>query len=238
MKEEKYEIKKGKFFTLKDLPEEERPRERLLKFGSESLSIQELLQIILRSGHKGESVALLSQRLLSHFGNLKKLFEASIEELMQIKGIGLAKATQIKAVFEIAKRYNLQIDEKMKQNKISSPYDVFKLVKAKIKDYKKEHFYILALNTKNFVVSEISIGTLNASLVHPREVFIEAIKARANSIILVHNHPSGDLTPSEDDIKITKELIEGGKILGIEVLDHIIITENSYLSFKMKGLLK
>lgn len=232
-----YKIRKSKSFTLRDLPEEERPRERLLKFGSESLSIQELLQIILRSGHKGESVALLSQKLLTHFGNLKRLLEASIEELMQIKGMGFAKAAQIKAVFELAKRYNLYQEEK-NFKRISSPEDVFKLVKAKIKDYKKEHFYILALNTKNSVVCEISVGTLNASLVHPREVFIEAIKNRANSIILVHNHPSGDLTPSEDDIKITKKLVEGGKILGIEVLDHVIITENSYFSFKTKGLLK
>lgn len=232
-----YKTKKNRSFTLRDLPEEERPRERLLKFGSESLSIQELLQIVLRSGHKGESVALLSQKLLSHFGNLKRLFEASIEELMQIKGIGFAKAAQIKAVFELAKRYSLYQEEK-DLKRISSPEDVFKLIKAKIKDYKKEHFYILALNTKNSVICEISVGTLNASLVHPREVFAEAIKNRANSIILVHNHPSGDLTPSEDDIKITKKLIEGGKILGIEVLDHIIITENSYFSFKSKGLLK
>lgn len=236
MKEKEYKVKKSKSFTLRDLPKEERPRERLLKFGCESLSVQELLQIILRSGHKGESVALLSQKLLSHFGNLKRLLEAGIEELMEVKGMGFAKAAQIKAVFELARRYNLYQEENFKR--ISSPEDVFKIVKSKIKNYKKEHFYILALNTKNSIVCEISVGTLNASLVHPREVFAEAIKNRANSIILVHNHPSGDLTPSEDDIKITKKLVEGGKILGIEVLDHIIITENSYLSFKSKGLLK
>ncbi len=238
MENSKYKIKRDKSFTLKDLPEEERPRERLLKFGSESLSIQELLQIILRSGSRGESVSNLSQKLLSHFGNLNKLLEASIEELMEVKGVGLAKAAQIKAVYEIVRRYNSYIEKSKELKKIMSPQDVFKFVKGKLKDYKKEHFYIVALNTRNQVISEISVGTLNASLVHPREVFAEAIKSRANSIILVHNHPSGDLTPSEDDLKITKTLIEGGKILNIEILDHIIISENSYFSFKSKGLIK
>ncbi|GIW67654.1 MAG: hypothetical protein KatS3mg096_522 [Candidatus Parcubacteria bacterium] len=156
---------------------------------------------------------------------------------MSIKGLGLAKATQIKAVLELAKRYNLQIEEQPKAKKILSPEDVFKLIKSKLKDYNKEHFYIIALNTRNYVISEISIGTLNSSLVHPREVFAEAIRQRANSIILVHNHPSGDPTPSEDDITITKRLQEAGKLLGIEILDHIIITKTSYLSFKNSKLI-
>jgi DNA repair protein RadC len=237
MKNKKYKLPKTKSFTLRDLPKEERPRERLIEFGAEALSIQELLQIILRSGTSGESVALLSQKLLSHFGNLKSLLEASLEELMSIKGLGLAKATQIKAVLELAKRYNLQIEEQPRLKKILSPEDVFKLIKSKLKDYNKEHFYIIALNTRNYVISEISIGTLNSSLVHPREVFAEAIRQRANSIILVHNHPSGDPTPSEDDITITKRLQEAGKLIGIEVLDHIIITKTSYFSFKNKGIL-
>ncbi|MEM2174326.1 MAG: DNA repair protein RadC [Candidatus Micrarchaeia archaeon] len=238
MKNNKYKVQKVKFFTLRDLPKDERPRERLIKFGAEALSIQELLQIILRSGRSGESVAVLSQKLLSHFGNLKNLLEASLEELMSIKGIGLAKATQIKAVLELAKRYNLQIEEKTKSKKILSPEDVFKLIRSKLKDYNKEHFYIIALNARNYIISEISIGTLNTSLVHPREVFAEVIRQRANSIILVHNHPSGDPEPSKDDIEITKRLQEAGKLLGIEILDHIIITKNSYFSFKNKGILK
>lgn len=222
-------------FTIRDLPEEERPRERLLKYGESALSLQELLQIILRTGNKGESVATLSQKLLAHFGNLQKLKEASIEELMSIKGIGLAKAVQIKAALELGKRAETTYEKK--QKKIITPQDVFKLMKSKLKDYTKEYFYLISLNSRGMVISEISIGILNASLVHPREVFAEAIKQRANSIILVHNHPSGDPSPSKEDIKITKRLKKAGKILGIEVIDHIIITKNSYLSLKNKGLL-
>ncbi|MEM5831547.1 MAG: DNA repair protein RadC [Candidatus Aenigmatarchaeota archaeon] len=224
-----------KSFTVRDLPKEERPRERLVKYGESALSLQELLQIILRTGNKGESVVTLAQKLLVHFGNLQKLKEASIEELMSIKGIGLAKAVQIKAALELGRRAEITLERK--QKKIISPQDVFKLMKSKLKDYSKEHFYIISLNSRNAIINEISIGTLNASLVHPREVFAEAIRQRANSIILVHNHPSGDPTPSKDDIKITKKLKEAGKILGIEVLDHIIITRNSYLSFKNKNLI-
>lgn len=224
-----------KSFTVRDLPKEERPRERLVKYGESALSLQELLQIILRTGNKGESVVTLAQKLLAHFGNLQNLKEASIEELMSIKGIGLAKAVQIKAALELGRRAEITLERK--QKKIISPQDVFKLMKSKLKDYSKEHFYIISLNSRNAIISEISIGTLNASLVHPREVFAEAIRQRANSIILVHNHPSGDPTPSKDDIKITKKLKEAGKILGIEVLDHIIITRNSYLSFKNKNLI-
>lgn len=224
-----------KSFTVRDLPKEERPRERLVKYGESALSLQELLQIILRTGNKGESVVTLAQKLLVHFGNLQKLKEASIEELMSIKGIGLAKAVQIKAALELGRRAEITLERK--QKKIISPQDVFKLMKSKLKDYSKEHFYIISLNSRNAIINEISIGTLNASLVHPREVFDEAIRQRANSIILVHNHPSSDPTPSKDDIKITKKLKEAGKILGIEVLDHIIITRNSYLSFKNKNLI-
>ncbi|MEO9365082.1 MAG: DNA repair protein RadC, partial [Nitrososphaera sp.] len=161
--------------------------------------------------------------------------EASIEELMSIKGIGLAKATQIKAALELGRRAELTIETR--KRKILSPEDVFKLMKSKLKDYSKEHFYIIALTTRNTVICEISIGTLNSSLVHPREVFNEAIRHKANSIILVHNHPSNDPTPSKDDIEITKRLIESGKILDIEVLDHIIITKNNYFSFKEKKLI-
>lgn len=226
-----------KSFTIRDLPKEERPRERLVKFGPEALSIQELLQIILSSGYSGESVSSLAQKLISHFGSLQKLKEASLEELMEIKGIGLAKACKIKAVFELGKRS--EIDETQnKRKKILSPQDVFKLMKSKIKDFTREHFYIICLNSRNMVISEISVGTLNASLVHPREVFAEAIKNKAASVTLVHNHPSGDPEPSDDDLKITKRLIESGKILGIEVIDHIIVTKSKYFSFKEKKLIK
>jgi len=226
-----------KSFTLHDLPPEERPRERLVRFGEQALSAQELLQLILGRGIAGESVAITAQKLLSHFGSLQKLSEANIEELSQVKGIGLAKAAQIKAAFEIGRRISSQAPA-YKQKDLSSPEKVFKLVRSKLKDHSKEHFYLIALDSRNWSISEVSLGTLDANLVHPREAFSEAIKNRAASVIFVHNHPSGDPEPSEDDLAITKRLVEAGKILGIKVIDHIIVAKNRFLSLKEKGLLK
>ena len=218
-------------FTIHDLPKEERPRERLVQFGEQVLSTQELLQLILGRGIAGESVAVTAQKLLSQFGSLQKLAEASIEELSLIKGIGLAKAAQIKAVFEIGRRLSNQTPS-YKSKEFTDPKKVYRLIKSKLKDYHKEHFYIIVLNSKNWSVAEVSIGSLNASIVHPREVFAEAIKNKAASVIFVHNHPSGDPEPSEGDLEITKRLVEAGKILGIEVIDHIIVTKNNFFSFK------
>jgi len=225
-----------KSFTIRDLPKEERPRERLSKFGEQALSAQELLQIILGRGIKGESVAITAQKLLSHFGSLQKIAEASLEELSSIKGIGLAKASQIKAAFEIGRRLSQQSLPYTKKQ-LTDPKKVWALIKEKLRDYHKEHFYVICLNSRNHSVAEVSIGSLNASIVHPREVFSEAIKNKSASIILAHNHPSGSLEPSEEDLEITKRLVEAGKILGIEVVDHIIITKEGYLSFKEKGLI-
>jgi len=225
-----------KSFTIRDLPKDERPRERLIKFGEQALSIQELLQLILGKGVTGESVAITAQKLLSHFGSLEKLAEASIEELSSIKGVGLAKACQIKAVFEISRRLSTQTPS-YKSKELTDPQKVYQLIKNKLKDYHREHFYIIALNSRNQSIAEISIGSLNASIVHPREVFVEAIKNRAASVIFVHNHPSGNPEPSREDIELTKRLIEAGKILGIEVLDHIIVTKTNFISFKEKKLL-
>jgi|UniRef100_A0A7C3UPS2 DNA repair protein RadC len=226
----------GKSFTIHDLPKEERPRERLVKFGEEALSAQELLQLILGRGVAGESVAVTAQKLLTKFGSLQGLAEASIEELSSIKGIGLAKAAQLKAVFEIARRISTQTPD-YKSKELTNPEKVYQLMKSKLKDYHREHFYLLALNIRNWSISEVSIGTLDSSLVHPREVFAEAIKKKAASVILVHNHPSGVPEPSKDDIEITKRLVEAGKIVGIEVIDHVIITKERFFSFKAKGLL-
>ena len=225
-----------KSFTIHDLPAEERPRERLVKFGEQALSAQELLQLILGRGIAGESVTVTAQKLLSKFGSLQKLAEASIEELSSIKGIGLAKAAQIKAVFEIGRRLSTQVPP-YKSKELSDPKKVYQLIKSKLKDYHKEHFYIISLNSRNHSIAEVSVGNLNTSIVHPREVFAEAIKNKAASVIFVHNHPSGDPEPSEDDLVITKRLVEAGKILGIEVGDHIIITKNGFFSFKDKGLI-
>ena len=226
----------SKSFTINDLPKEERPRERLVKFGEQALSVQELLQLILGRGIAGESVVITAQKLLSQFGSLQKLAEASIEELFSVKGIGLAKATQMKAAFEIGRRLSTQATP-YKSKELTDPEKVYRLIKNKLKDYHKEHFYIIVLNSRNWSVAEVSMGSLNASIVHPREVFAEAIKNKAASVIFVHNHPSGDPEPSEGDLITTKRLVEAGKILEIEVVDHIIITNNNFLSFKEHKLL-
>ena len=218
-----------KSFTIHDLPKEERPRERLVKFGEQALSTQELLQLILGRGIAGESVAVTAQKLLTQFGSLQKLSEASIEELSSVKGIGLAKATQIKAAFEIGRRLSTQT-EPYKSKELTNPEKVFKFMRSKIKDYKKERLYAIALNTRGWTVNEISVGALDSSMAHPREAFSEAIKSNASSVIFVHNHPSGNTEPSEEDVKLTKRLMKAGELLGIKVLDHIIITTKNFRS--------
>ena len=222
---------------MHDLPLSERPRERLSKLGSEALSSQEILALILGRGIKGESVIVTSQKLLSKFGNLKNLASASIEELTQIKGIGPAKAAQIKATFELSKRLENSSGEATKIT-VKSPEDVVKTARNLLKGKKKEHFLVICLDTRNHLIktSTVSIGSLDCSIVHPREVFKDAISSSAASVIFIHNHPSGDPTPSEDDIKMTKRLIEAGEIIGIEVLDHIIICDSEHLSMKAKNL--
>lgn len=225
-----------KSFTILDLPLEERPRERLINFGEQALSLHELLQIILGRGVRGESVSITAQKLLSHFGGLERLSQASVYELSLIKGIGLAKAAQIKAAFEIGRRL-FTGNQNYKNKELTNPEKVYKLIKSKLKNYHKEHFYIIILNSRNHKIEEVSVGTLNASIVHPREVFSEAIRNNAASVIFAHNHPSGDPEPSKDDLEITKKLADSGKILGIEVLDHIIATKDKFLSFKEQGLI-
>ena len=187
-------------------------------------------------GIAGESVVVTAQKLLAQFGSLQKLAEASIEELSLVKGIGLAKAAQIKAAFEIGRRLFTQTSP-YKSKELTDPEKVYRLVKNKLKDFNKEHFYLISLNSRNYSVSEISLGTLDANLVHPREVFSEAIKSKAASVILVHNHPSGNLEPSENDLHITKILGKAGEILDIKVIDHIIITKSEFLSMKSRNLI-
>jgi DNA repair protein RadC len=225
-------------FTIHDLPLSERPRERLIKLGSEALSSPEVLALLLGRGIKGESVMLTAQKLLSKFGNLKNIASASVEELIQTKGIGPAKAAQIKAAFELSKRLEDSFDESPKIT-VKSPDSAIKAAKNQLKGKKKEHFLVLCLDTRNHLINthKVSIGSLDCSIVHPREVFKEAISSCAASVIFVHNHPSGDPTPSEDDIKLTKRLVEAGEIIGIEVLDHIIVCDKDFLSMKAKNLL-
>jgi DNA repair protein RadC len=228
--------------TLNDLPADERPRERLVKYGVESLSLQELLSLIFGQGVKGESVVNISQKLISNFGSLDQISEASIEELKEIKGLGLAKACQLKACFEISRR--LKKEENLSRNKkknkiINSPKDIFPLLKEKIINFHKEYFMVASLDNRNKIINVhmVSVGTLNSSLIHPRETFEVAIKSHAAAIIICHNHPSGELKPSEDDLIITQNLVKAGKLLGIEVSDHLIITKDGYYSFKERKLI-
>ena len=225
-----------KSFTIHDLPKEERPRERLEKFGPEALSAQELLALILGRGINGESVMVTSQKILSRFGSLESLQDASIEDFKELKGLGTAKAAQLKACIEISRRINNVASDQISRNKkqrISSPKGVYQQVKSKIKDYAKEHFLVLSYDTRNYPIGIdiISIGTLDSNLVHPRETFESAIRRHAAKIIIAHNHPSGDVSPSKEDEEITTQLIRAGQILGILVLDHIIVSINNYFSF-------
>ncbi|HBG22290.1 MAG: DNA repair protein RadC [Syntrophaceticus sp.] len=223
--------------TIKNMPEDLRPRERLKKAGSAALSTAELLAIILRTGVKEESAIQLAHRILLEPRGLRFLTEAAFDELCQIKGVGLAKAAQIKASLELGKR--LACLEPDLKPAIHNPDEAGSLVMEEMCYLDREHFRVMLLNTKNRVLGleTVSIGSLNASLVHPREVFKNAIQRSAAAIILIHNHPSGDPSPSPEDLEITVRLCEAGRLLGIEILDHIIIGDHVYASFREKGLI-
>lgn len=222
-------------FTLRDVPKEERPRERMLRYGASALSNAELLAILLRTGTKSESAVTLAQHLLNKSEGLRQLVDMKTEQLTSIKGIGIAKALQVQAAFELAKRLARSRVDAMAA--VRSPQDVANLLMEELRYFKKEHFVCLFLNTKNQVIAKetLSVGTLNASLVHPREVFRAAIERSSASIICAHNHPSGDPTPSPEDIDITNRLKEAGELIGIELLDHLIIGDHSYVSLKELG---
>ena len=231
-------VKIKRSFTIRDLPDSERPRERLLRLGVEALSSPEILVLLLGRGTRGESVMVTAQKLISRFGSLKGIDSASLEELCKVNGIGLAKATQLKAAFELSRRLEGS-SEPGKRVTIHNPEDIVREVEGRLKGKKKEHFLTLPLNTRNQLldVVVVSIGSLDTSIVHPREAFKEAISASAAAVIFVHNHPSGDPQPSAEDIKLTKRLVEAGEVLGIDVLDHIIIGDNEHLSLKAQNLL-
>lgn len=222
---------------IRDMPEDERPRERLLKYGPEALSNAELLAIILRTGTQKENVINLCSRIFSEY-SIKQLSQANVSKLTEIHGIGEAKAAQIAAVFELARKLESFTDEP--KRKIRSPADVYSILYPKMREQKRERLVALLLDTKNQVLREevISIGSLNANIVHPREVFKAALMESCASVILSHNHPSGDPTPSREDIAVTEKLVEGGKLLGIDVLDHVVIGEGRYVSLKDEGYVR
>ena len=215
---------------IKDISKENRPRERFLKHGPEALSESELFAILLRTGSKGENVIEMSNRLINEYG-MDKLFDCSLKELQEIKGIGPSKAMQILTIAEITKRSNIF---KKRIKKITCANDVFDLFHDRLKDEKQEHFYVLMLNNMNYIVEEklISKGILDKTLIHPREIFRFAIKNAVSKIILLHNHPDGDPTPSRNDLDITEELAKAGDLIGIKVVDHIIIGNGEKWSWK------
>jgi DNA repair protein RadC len=220
---------------IRDVHIADRPRERLIRQGAESLSNQELIAILLRTGTKQESVLVLANRILSSFDKIQDLKDATIEELMQVKGVGKAKAVQLLAAAEIGKRMYRKHSEG--RYTIRSPEDAAAYLMTDMASLNQEHFVVLFLNVKNEILHKqtIFIGSLNSSIVHPREIFREAVKRSAASIIVAHNHPSGNPSPSPEDIEVTKRLIEAGSIMGIELLDHVIIGDHQFLSLKEKG---
>ncbi|KRF18567.1 RadC family protein [Paenibacillus sp. Soil787] len=222
---------------LREVPQEERPRERMLQYGAGALSHAELLAILLRTGTVSESALRLAGRILSESGGLRSLVDMSKDQLTQIKGIGDAKALQIQAGIELGRR--LAKSTFAERVTIRSPKDIADLVSEDLRYLQKEHFVCLFLNTKNHLLAQetLSMGSLNASIVHPREVFRAAIKRSSASIICVHNHPSGDPTPSPEDIQLTHRLMEAGTIIGIEVLDHVIIGDQRFISLKEQGFM-
>jgi DNA repair protein RadC len=225
--------------TLKitDLPESERPSERLLRYGPETLSNAELLAVILRCGTKKENIITLCSNLLQKSGGLNGLLSITSEEIIDIHGFGSAKAAQIISISEIYRRFKSY--KSGDEYKITQPKDAADFVMEEMRNLKQERLRVIMLNTKNLVLSvkDVSIGSLNSSIVHPREVFCEAIKKNSASIIICHNHPSGDATPSSEDINVTKRLKECGKLIGIDLIDHIIIGDGKYISLKEKGIL-
>ncbi|WP_262122467.1 RadC family protein [Anaerococcus sp. Marseille-Q5996] len=223
--------------SIKDFDLDDRPREKLISKGADGLSDEELLAIIISTGTKEKNVIELSREILQTF-SYESLADIEVSELTKIKGIKSAKASSIVASLRFGQRIAQKTMEK-KITKIKNSEDIYQYLKNEVQDKKNECFYAILLDTKNVIISKevISIGTLDASIVHPREAFKPAIKKSAKSIVFAHNHPSGDFTPSKDDFRITQRLVEAGEILDIEVLDHIIIGKDGYYSFKKENFI-
>lgn len=220
------------------MPEHERPRERLQSAGPEALSNAELLAILIKTGTKGETAIDIAGKLLSKHGSLQALAELSVKELSQTDGIGAAKACEIIAALELSRRAGTHRDGL--RPRITCPKDVARLVGPEMAPLKKEQFRLALLNAKNELTRMITVseGTLTGSLTHPREVFREAVREAAAAVLLIHNHPSGDPEPSDDDVKTTRGLVKAGEIIGIQVLDHVIVASGGFRSMKEAGLLE
>ena len=218
----------GTSIRIKDLPDEERPRERLVAKGADALKNSELIAILLRTGLKGVSAIQVAEQLLQKFGTLDTLSRASLADIRQIKGIGRDKAIALQSAFTLARRMAKEL--KPEGSVLDNPEAIADLLREENRVYEVEHFQVVLLNTRRKLirVENITQGTLDTLLIHPREVFKSAIGANASAIVLVHNHPSGDPTPSEADIKVTRDLIRAGQLLKIEVLDHIILGRRSH----------
>lgn len=226
--------------SVKQWPEDEKPHERMLKNDPGALTASQLIAILLWTGSEGKNVLDLAMEILRRYGNFRAMAEATIHELCDIKGVGPKKAAQIKAAFEIGKRVaSYPLSKKRRILSSKDVYDVYRHYIQYFHGLKKEVFRLVMLDGKNRIFSDytVSEGCLTSSIVHPREVYIQAIKNSAASVIFLHNHPSGDPSPSPEDIEITKRLVAAGELLGIKVLDHIVMGEGEYLSFADKGLL-
>ncbi|MBP2653279.1 MAG: repair protein RadC [Firmicutes bacterium] len=222
---------------IKDLPADERPREKLWSNGPEAMSNAELIAILLRTGTRRDSAVRLAEQLLVKYGGLQGLGGLSLREISRIKGIGAAKAGAVLAAVELGKRMGMLAGTE--RFLIRSPQSVCDLLMPRLRYESKEKFVVVLLSTKHHVLATptISVGTLNASVVHPRELFREAINYNAAAVILVHNHPSGDPSPSREDITLTKKLMEAGSLLDISVVDHVIIGDGKYVSLVEQGIL-
>lgn len=225
----------AKPLLIKEMVEQERPRERMLRFGPKELSNAELLALILSTGTRGESAVHLAERLLARFGGVRELLALSTDELQSEPGIGVAKACQLAAISEFAVRI---AESRLYDAVIRRPKDLEVFLMPYFQHLPQEEFMVVLLDTKNKVISKQTIfrGSLNASIVHPREVFKYAVRHSAAAMLVAHNHPSGDPTPSREDIDVTRRLMEAGKIIGIEVLDHIVFGDAKTISMKEKCL--
>lgn len=223
--------------AMRDMPEEERPRERIARLGAEALRDAELLAVLFRTGTRERNAVQLAELVISHFGTLRSLAQATVEELQQVKGLGKAKAAEIKAALELGKR--LAVYTEKTRPRISEPQDVADLLMVKYKEMETETIKCLLLNTKNEVlkIEDISRGTADAALALPRDVFRTAVRMGATSIVLAHNHPSGDPEPSRDDIALTRRLSESAELLGIPLRDHIVFGDGRFVSLKERNLL-